>query len=102
MTERIAQFAAFVDRTGAFRRRMAGNTAGKRKLQEQLLQPGFILADVGVDFAVRAFKVSVAHHRRPAVSGAGDVEHIEVVLLDNAVQMHVNEVLSGRCTPMPQ
>src|SRR5271154_3981813 len=30
----------------------------------------------------------------------GNVKHIQVVLLDNPVQMHVDEVLPRRCTPM--
>jgi hypothetical protein len=45
--QRIAQFAAFVNRTRSRRRHMAGNSAGKRKLREQFFQPGFVLRDVG-------------------------------------------------------
>src|SRR6185295_17577858 len=36
--------------------------------------------------------------RRPAVARPRDVEHVEVVLLDDAVQVHVDEVLPG-CRP---
>ena len=81
---------------------MAGNSSGKRKLNKELPQPGLILADVGIDLAVSALEVSVAHDRRAAVPGAGDVNHVEVVFLDDPVQVHVNEVLPGGRAPVSQ
>ena len=86
MAERITQFTAFVDRARAFRRGVAGNAAGKRELLEELLQPGLVLADVGIDLAVSAFEIRITHHRRTAVAGAGDVNHVEVVFFDDPVQ----------------
>ena len=56
----------------------------------------------GIDLAVGAFEVGVAHDRRAAVPGAGDVDHVEVVFLDDPVQVHVDEVLPGRRAPVPQ
>src|SRR5271163_329952 len=87
MAERVTQLATLVNRARRRRRDMAGNSAGKRKLLEQLFQPGFVLADVRIDLTVGAFEVSVAYERRPAVTGTGDIEHIEVVLLDDSVKM---------------
>ena len=75
----VAQLTAFVDRTGRLRGDMAGNAAGERELGEQSLQARLVLADVRVDLAVRPFEVGVGHQRRPAVPGAGDVEHVQVV-----------------------
>src|SRR5579871_5192209 len=43
MAEGIAQLPALVDGAGALRRRMAGNSTGKRKLRKELPQPGLIL-----------------------------------------------------------
>jgi len=51
----------------------------KRKLNKEFPQPGLILADVGIDLAVSALEVSVAHDGRAAVPGPGDVNHVEVV-----------------------
>ena len=102
MAERITQFAALVDRARAFRRGVAGNSAGKRKLNEKLPEPGLILADIGIDFAVSAFEISVADDSRPAVAGAGDVDHVEVIFFDDPVQVGVDEVLPGGCAPVPQ
>ena len=75
----VAQLTAFVDRTGRLRGDVAGNAAGERELGEEPLQARLVLADVGVDLAVRPFEVSVGNQRRPAVPGAGDVEHVQVV-----------------------
>src|ERR1017187_10270434 len=61
VAQRVAQLAAFVDRSRTFRRGMAGNAAGKRKLEKQFSQPGLILADIRVDLAVCAFEIGVAH-----------------------------------------
>ena len=100
MAERIAQLAAFVNRSRRRRRDVAGNAAGKRELLEQLFQPGFVLGDVRINFAPGAFEIDVAHNRRAAMTGAGDVEHVQVILLDDPVQMHIDEVLPRRRAPV--
>ena len=102
MAERIAQLAALVDRARALRRRVAGNASGKRELEEKLPQPGLILADVRVDLAVSALEVGIADDGRAAVPGAGDVDHIEVVLLNDPVQVCVYEILAGGRAPMSE
>jgi len=79
---------------------MAGNPAGKRELREQLFQPSLILADVRINLIVGAFKVSISHQRRAAVSGTGDVKHVQVMLLDDPVQMHIDEILARRRAPV--
>ena len=100
MAERVPQLATFVNRPRRRRRNVAGNPAGKRELLEQLFQPGFVLADVRIDLAPGAFEVNVAHDRRAAVTGTGDVEHVQVILLDDPVQMHIDEVLARRRAPV--
>src|SRR5271163_1226155 len=83
------------------RRNVAGNSTRKRKLLEQLFEPGLVLADVRINLAIRAFEVSITNQRWSAVTGTGDIEHIQVILLDDAIQMHIDEVLTWRRTPMP-
>src|SRR5580658_4446150 len=77
MAQRVSQFTTFVNRPRRRRRNMTGNPAGKGELLEQLFQPGFVLADVWINLTVRAFEVSVAHQRWTAVTGTGNVEHIQ-------------------------
>lgn len=78
---------------------MARNAARERELREQLFQTGVALSDIRIDLTPRAFQVDVAHNRRSPVTGTGGVEHVQVILLDDPVQMHVDEVLAGRGAP---
>src|SRR5208283_2370658 len=66
MRERITQFAALVDRTGRFRRYVAGDSARKGKLLEQPLHALLVLGNVRVDLAVRPLQVGISHQARPA------------------------------------
>jgi len=47
MAEGIIQLTTFVDRTGCFRRGVAGNSTRKGKLKKEFPKPGFVLTDVG-------------------------------------------------------
>jgi VIT family len=84
------------------RRKVTGNSSGKRKLYEELPKPGLILADVGIDLAVGALEVGVANHGRPAVPRSGDVNHVQVIFLDDAIQVDVDEILPGGRAPVSQ
>ena len=79
---------------------MAGDAAGKRKLLEQLFQTRFVLADIWINLTPRSFQVNIAHDGRAAVTRTRDVEHVQVVLVDHAVQMNIDEVLTWRCAPV--
>ncbi len=35
------------------------------------------------------------------MAGTGDIKHVKIILLDDPVQMHIDEVLARRSTPMP-
>jgi hypothetical protein len=101
MAKRVPQLAAFVDRSWSRRRDVAGDAPGKRELGEELPEPGFILADVRIDLAVCALEVGIPHQRRPAVTGTSDIEHVQVILLDNPVQVNVDEILARCGAPVP-
>src|SRR5271169_1666369 len=66
----IPEFAAFMNRTGSFRRDMAWNSSWKGKLLEQFPDAVFGLRNMWIELAVRSFQVSVGHKRWSAVSGA--------------------------------
>ncbi len=97
---RVAKLAAFVDRAGRFRRHVAGDAARKRELREEALHPLDVLPDIGVELAVRPFEISVRHHARAAMSGAGDIDHVEIVLPNDAVAVRVDEVEARRGSPV--
>jgi hypothetical protein len=102
VTQRVAELAAFVDAARRLRRDVAGDAARKRELPEQDLQAGFVARDRRVNLGVSAFEVGVGHQRRSAVARTRDVNHLDVVLGDHAVQMGVDEVLSRRGAPMSE
>src|SRR5579859_3652722 len=76
VAEGITQLAAFMDRSGALRRCVAGNSPGKGKLEEELPQSGLILTDIWIYLAICAFKVRVGNDSWAPVPGAGDVNHV--------------------------
>ena len=102
MRQRIAQFAALMNRTGRLRRDVTWNAAGKGELFEQPPQPLLVLRDVGIDFAVGAFEVGVGHQPGSAVTRSSDVNHVQVLFLDDAVQMGIDEVQSRRRAPVAE
>src|SRR5215475_6074908 len=79
---------------------MARNSAGKGELLEKFFHAGFVLRDVRIQFAVSAFEVGMGDDGRATVARAGDEDRIEVVLFYEAIEVDVDEVESGRRSPM--
>jgi len=100
--QRITQLAAFVNGTRRFRSDVAWNAAWEGELFEQLLHSVGVLRHVRINFTIGSFKVGVRDQARPAVARPGDIDNIQVLLLDHAVEMDVNEVQSGSRAPVPQ
>ena len=100
--KRVAELTALVDGAGRLGRDMARNPARKRELGEEPLHPLLVLRNVRIDLAVRPFEIGVCDQARPAVPGAGDVDHVEIVLFDQPVEMHIDEVQAWRRAPVPQ
>src|SRR5438045_2408968 len=55
-----------------------------------------------MDLRISSFEITLRDQRRPAVSGARNVNDAGVFLLDQAIQMHIDEVLARRSAPMPE
>ena len=102
MTERIAKLTAFVDRAWSFGCSMAGDSAWKGKLFEQGANSVLILANVGVKLAIRTFQICVRDHARPAVTWTCNVDRVQIVLLNNPIEVHIDKIQSWGCAPMPQ
>ena len=84
--EGVAEFAAFVDGAGGLGGAVAADAAGEGELLEEFEEAGFVLRLVGVDLGVGAFEVGVGESGGCSVAGAGDVDGVEVVLFDEAIQ----------------
>ena len=100
--QRVAELAAFVDRAGRFRRGVARDAAGEGELLEKPPQPVDVFRHVRVELAVRALEIGVRHHRRAAMPRPADIDHVQVVLINDAVQVRVDEVQPGRRAPVAE
>ena len=100
--KRIAEFAAFVDRAWRLGRHMARNSAGKRKLGEEALHALLVPGNIRIDFAVGPLEIGVGDDPRAPVAGADHVDHVEVKLFDQAIEVCVDEVEAGRRAPMAE
>jgi hypothetical protein len=96
----ITQFAALVDRPGRLRRAVAADAAGKRKLFEELAQAVHVLRLVRIDLGVASLEIGIGQRRRGAMSGASDVDRVQVVFLDETIEMDPHKTLTGVGTPM--
>ena len=100
MQQRIAQFAALVDGAGRFRRHVTGDPVGPGELPEQAQHAAPAALDGGIALGVRAFQVGLRHDPRTAMAGTDDVDHVQVVFLDQPVEVDVEEVQSRRRAPV--
>ncbi len=100
--QRVAQFAALVDRPGGLRSDVAGDPAGEGELAKEPLDPLLVVADLRVDLAVGALQVGVGDDARPTVTGAGDEDRIEVAGADRPVHVRVDEVEAGSRAPVAE
>ena len=102
MGKAVAEFAALVNRSRSLRSAMAADASRKRKLLQELVHPVDILALIRVDLRIHPFEIAVGERRRGSMPGTRDVDHVEVVLLDQPVHMDPDKALAGIGSPMPQ
>ena len=74
----------------------------ERELGEEPFHALHVLRDARIDFAVSPFEIGVGDQPRTAMSGAGNVDHIEIVFLDQPIEVRVGEVEARRRAPMPE
>ena len=100
--EDVAEFATFVNRAGCLDAGVARDSARRRELTEEAAQARRVLRHIRVDLGVGPFQVDVRDDRGAAMTRAGQVDHVGVGVLDQAVQVHVDEAESGRGPPVAQ
>jgi hypothetical protein len=61
-----------------------------------------VLADRRIDLRVGAFQVRIGENCRCTMTGTRQVNHIEIVLLDQPIRVHVEQAKTRIGTPMPQ
>jgi hypothetical protein len=81
---------------------VAADSAWERKLLEEALHPGQVLALIGVNLGIGSFEISIGKDGRCAVARPGNENRIQVIFVDKAVEMDVGEGLTGIRAPMAQ
>ena len=69
---------------------------------EQALYPLLGLRDVRIMFDVGALEIGICVQARAAVTGTGNVNHIQIVFVDQPVQMNIDEIEPRRGAPVPE
>src|SRR5678815_2582825 len=101
VTQRVAKFASFVNRSWDFRCDVTWYPARERKLPKHFLHPFFALRNVRVDLGVGAFEPDIGYDGRTAVPRPNDINHIQVELFNDTIEVYVDKVESRRRAPMP-
>src|SRR5215831_17600926 len=87
-------------------RRFGGNVTRdatrKGELRKQPLHALLVLRDVWIHLTVGAFEVSVGDDARSPMPRTRDEQDVEVLLLNNAVEMDVDQIQAGRCPPVTE
>src|SRR6266436_1779164 len=81
---------------------MARNASRERELREEPLHALLIGRDVRINFAIGSFEIGVGDQAWPAMAGAGDVDHIQVVSFNETVQVNIDEVQTWRRSPVAE
>ena len=98
----VAEFSAFVNGAGRFGSAVAADSAGEGKLLEKFSQAVEVFALFRIHLGVSAFEVGGAEDAGRAVSRASEEDHVEVVLLDEAIEVHINKGEAGARSPVAE
>ncbi len=79
-----------------------GMPPGNENCLKRCRMPSSVCGIDGIDFGVGAFEVCVGDHAGSAVAGSADVDRVQVVSLDGAVHVRVDEVQAGRGAPVAE
>ena len=81
---------------------MTGNAVRPGELPKEPLQSVSAALDSRIALRVGPFEIGVRHQPRTAMTGTDDVDHVQIVLFDQPVQVHIEEIQPGRRAPMPE
>ena len=83
-------------------RDVAGDPVQAGKLPKKANQAIGITFHREIKLGVGAFQIRLRHHRGPAMTGTGDKQPVQVVQIDQANEVHVDQVQPRRGPPVTQ
>jgi len=96
----IAKFPAFMNRSGGLGCHMTRNAIWPGKLPKQPMQSVSAALNRGIALGVRSFEVAVRNDARTAMAGTDDVDHVQIIVFDQPVEMDIEEIQSCCRPPM--
>src|SRR5207248_2555131 len=78
------------------------NPTRKRKLLEELLHPRDIFALIRIHLRINALQITIRKRSRSPMPRPRNINHVQVILLDQPIQMHPDKRLPRIRPPMPQ
>src|SRR5665648_394313 len=91
-----------MDRTWRFRRDVAWNAIGPGELPKQPQHPVSAALDIRKSLRIGAFEIAMRDQPRTAVAGPDNIDHVQIALFDQTVEMDIDEVEPGGSAPMPK
>ena len=87
---------------GRFRRNMTGNAVRPGELAKQPMQSVPAALNRRIVLGIRPFQIGLRHQARAAMAGTDDIDHVQIVFLDQPVEVDIEKVQSRCRAPMPQ
>ena len=75
---------------------------GKENCLKKRCIPASVFTLVGVNLGIRSLKIGLGQDSRRAMAGPGDVNCIQVVLVDQPVEVNIRKGLAGVRAPVAQ
>src|ERR1700679_1188325 len=102
VSQGVAELTTFVNGARRLGRGMAWNAVRPGELAEQPLNAVGAALYVRVALGIGAFEIGICHEPRPTMPGSRDQNHIEVLPSNDAIEMDIDEIETGRRTPMTE
>src|SRR5262245_41338219 len=81
---------------------MACNAGWTGDLGEEPLHLLFVLRDRRINLAIRAFQVGIRDEARATVPWSGNIDDVQIAILDDAIEVHIDEVQAWRRAPVAE
>jgi hypothetical protein len=91
MGQNIAQFASLMDGAGSLWGAVTPDPTWERELLEELAKTILVFTLIGIDFGIASLEIHRRENAGGAMSGASEEDHVQVVLLDQAVEVDICE-----------
>src|SRR5271156_882890 len=98
----VSQFAALVNRTRCLWCAMRTYSPRKGELPEEFEHARFVAAFVGINFGIVPFEVAVGKGGRRAMTRARNIDDVQIVFLDKAIQVYPNQRLAWIGAPVTE